>query len=100
MIIQDFENGKCLIDANTLDSSTRHIFKNQNASHFPRHQKKKKNSKVKQWWHMPLIPFLSRQRQVDLYELKASLVYRRSCYRAATATGSTKKLCLNKQTDK
>ena len=27
------------------------------------------------WWHMPLIPALGRQRQVDLCEFKASLVY-------------------------
>ena len=60
----------------------------------------KKISKVRQWWHTPLIPSLSRQRQVDLYEFKASLVYRRSCYRTAMATGCTKKLCLKKQTNK
>lgn len=26
-------------------------------------------------WHMPLIPALRSQRQADLYELKANLVY-------------------------
>nr|XP_048293660.1 complex III assembly factor LYRM7 isoform X1 [Myodes glareolus] len=29
-----------------------------------------------QWWSMPLIPALGRQRQVDLCEFKTSLVYR------------------------
>jgi hypothetical protein len=28
------------------------------------------------WWRMPLIPALKRQRQADLYEIKASLAYR------------------------
>lgn len=28
------------------------------------------------WWRMPLIEALGRQRQADLYEVKASLVYR------------------------
>jgi hypothetical protein len=29
-----------------------------------------------QWWHKPLIPALGRQRQSDLCEFEASLVYR------------------------
>ena len=29
-----------------------------------------------QWWRTPLIPTLGRQRQVDLCEFKASLVYK------------------------
>ena len=28
------------------------------------------------WWHTPLIPALGRQRQVDLCEFEASLVYK------------------------
>jgi len=27
------------------------------------------------WWHMPLIPALRRQRQEDLYEFWANLIY-------------------------
>ena len=45
------------------------------------------------WWRTPLIPALGRQRQVDLYEFEASLVYRvipnSQCY--------TEKPCLRKQ---
>ena len=29
-----------------------------------------------QWWHMPLISALRRQRQEDLHEFKVSLVYK------------------------
>ena len=28
------------------------------------------------WWHMPFIPALGRERQADLCEFKASLVYK------------------------
>jgi hypothetical protein len=37
------------------------------------------------WWHMPLIPSLGRQSHENLYEFKASLVYRVSS-RTARAT--------------
>ena len=37
------------------------------------------------WWCLPLIPVLGRQRQVDLYEFKDSLVYEVSS-QAARAT--------------
>ena len=30
------------------------------------------------WWHTPLLPALGRQRQEDLCELEASLVYKES----------------------
>ena len=43
------------------------------------HTRKMKNTtwiNVSQpWWFMPLIPALCKQRQVDLYEFEASLVY-------------------------
>ena len=36
----------------------------------------RKTVKARQWWYMPLIPVLRRQRQEDLSDLGASLVYR------------------------
>ena len=39
-----------------------------------------------QWWHTPLIPALGRQRQVDLCECEASLVYRTSSKTARAVT--------------
>ena len=36
----------------------------------------KENSKARVWWYRPLIPALGRQRQMDLCEFKASLVYK------------------------
>ena len=46
------------------------------------------------WWRRPLIPALGRQRQVDLFEFEASLVYRAS---ARTGSKAIEKLCLKKQ---
>lgn len=46
------------------------------------------------WWYMPLILALDRQRQEDLCEFKASLIYRAS---SRTARDYTEKLsCLEK----
>ena len=49
-----------------------------------------RNISAELWWHTPLIPALRRQRQVDFYEFKASLVYRVSS-RIARRTLSQKK---------
>lgn len=40
--------------------------------------------KISRSWHTPLIPALRRQRQKDLYEFKASLVFRESSRTAKT----------------
>ena len=49
-------------------------------------------------WYTSLIPALGRQRQVDLREFKASLVYRMS---SRTDSKATEKPCLEKkQTNK
>ncbi|EGV91257.1 hypothetical protein I79_026099 [Cricetulus griseus] len=47
---------------------------------------------------MPLIPALGKQRQADLSEFKASLVYKVSFRTARTA--NTEKLCLKIQNNK
>ena len=41
---------------------------------------------ARQWWHMPLVPALRRQRQVDFWEFEASLFYR-----VSSRTGLKKK---------
>ena len=47
----------------------------------------KKCSKAEQWWHMPLVPALrrQRQRQEDLCEFEVNVIYRVSS-RTARAT--------------
>ena len=49
-------------------------------------------------WCTPLIPSTGRQRQEDLYEFKASLVYRASSRIAKVVT--QRKPCFKKQTNK
>ena len=51
----------------------------------------------RQWWCMPLIPALGREKQVDLCEFEASLVYRTS---SRTGSKATEKPCLEKQEKK
>ena len=46
------------------------------------------------WCHKPLIPALRRQRQSDICELEASLVYRASKFQ--DSKGYTEKSCLTK----
>ena len=54
------------------------------------------------WWHTPLIPALRRQRQVDLCELEASLVYKESSRtaRAITQRGHVSKNQAESNNDK
>ena len=47
----------------------------------------------KAMWHMPLIPTLGRQRQVELCEFEGSLVYRAS---SRTGFKAAEKPCLGK----
>ena len=51
----------------------------------------RKEAQIGQWWHTPLIPALGRQRQLDLCEFKASLVFRAS---SRTGSKATEKTCL------
>jgi hypothetical protein len=48
------------------------------------------------WWLIALIPALGRQRQMDVYELEASLVYR---VNSQDIQGYTEKLCLKKMNE-
>ena len=61
-----------------------------------------RNISAELWWHTPLIPALRRQRQVGLYEFKASLVYRISSRiaRATQRTLSQKKKKKRKEKEK
>jgi hypothetical protein len=53
------------------------------------------------WWYMPLIPALRRQRQEDLYEFEASLVYRVSARTARTTQRNlSRKTSKNKNKNK
>ena len=54
-------------------------------------------NRVGWWWHTPLIPALGKQRQVDLCEFEASLVYRAS---SRTATAILKNFVLKNQQNK
>ena len=51
------------------------------------------------WWHTPLIPGLGKERQADLSEFKASLVYKVSSRTARTVT-QRNPVSKNKQIDK
>ena len=53
-------------------------------------------SLVRQWWHMPLILALGRQRQSDLCEFKASLIYKVS-FRTARAVTQRNPVSKNKE---
>ena len=48
------------------------------------------NMRISLWWHMPLIPVLGRQRQVNFCEFKPSLVY-------IDFQGCTVRHCLSKR---
>lgn len=43
------------------------------------------------WWYIPLIPAPEKQRQIDLFEFKASLVYKVS---SRNSSISTEKPCV------
>jgi hypothetical protein len=49
------------------------------------------SSKLVMWWHVTLIPALWKERQLDLCEFEASLVYRVS---SLNSQGYTEKPCL------
>ena len=52
------------------------------------------------WWRMPLFPGLGRQRQADLCEFEASLVYRMSSRTARTTQRNQLKKQKDEQADR
>ena len=60
------------------------------------HMNVKRELTSQMWWCKPLIPALGRQKQVDFYEFKASLVHRVSS-RIQDSHGYTEKPCLEKK---
>ena len=77
------DNGTILYQAfkgNKNNNKTKNKPTNKNKT------KQKTNKNVWGWWHMPLIPALWSQSQVDLSEFETSLVYRASCRTGSKVT--------------
>ena len=93
-VTRHFDRKACCPEQKNKNKNKNKNKKPDTADLFPRHRKKsdsdrrwteqwnyrkntrscpaKKNYSGRQWWHMPLIPALGKQRQVDLCEFKAS----------------------------